>query len=98
MLECLVEFISTKPFKSLFLNPEDQFRVVVAMISPFMLPEEGLRPSGLALGGPIVVHVIKKVRILLKDGEIKLPVVLGGLGLGPQAMDGEGLAALRNYY
>lgn len=91
-LECSVEFTTVKTFESGRLNAVDEFSVVVTVIGPFVLPEEGFGASGPALRGPVVVHVVKKCRIFLDDGDVEVTISSGSFSAGPQTMDGEGLA------
>jgi hypothetical protein len=65
----------------------------VTVIVPFVFPEEGVRSFCLALGRPVVLHIVEKLGIPLNDGGIKISIFSPGLAIRPQTVDGERLAA-----
>jgi hypothetical protein len=87
-----VESCSCKLSEALGLHAVDEFGVVMAVISPLVLPEEVGVVIELALWRPVILHLVMELGVGLDDFDVEKAVGLLGPGVGPQSVDGEGLA------
>jgi hypothetical protein len=93
VLQRLVEIGARKPSKTRRLHAADDVRIVPAVFIPLVVPQLVLGVAFPALWRPVVQHLVVQRGVAFDDVNVKLPVfILPGLGVGPQSVDGEGLA------